>query len=196
MRKLLTGFVVCCMCSAAAYSDLFWYSGGAMLDESGVALPAHETDYTIGCFAQLIYTGPDGAPNTFSATGDGLSGDDSVVSTMFAGQTDPFYSDGYFILQSTAAVSGSAGNGDYYVRVFNAPSEDFTQGTAAEFGAATYYWQSEEHTYTHSDTTPDNWIFDNSVGGQTLVAIPEPTILAFGFLGLLSVRFSRKFMKK
>lgn len=189
--KLLVVSFIAAFASLAAHADLFWYNNFAVLDENGDPVTASETDHTVGYFAQLIFAGA--SPDAFVASGNGTSGDDAVIETMFSGQNDFLYVDGFFPIQAVAAVLGSGGNGDYYVRVFNAPNPDFYDGTSAEIPAsATHYWQSDVHTYTHSDTLPDTWDFAPS-GGQTLtVIVPEPSVLAIMGLGLFGLASARR----
>lgn len=197
MRKVvLIIFTVCINAALSAHADLYWYNSGAISNQLGVALAASKTDSSIGCFAQLIYTGADHEKDDFSSNSvTGTSDDDVVVATMFCGQNAvPSARAGKFPLQATAAVVGNGGNGDYYVRVYNAPNLNFNMGIDAPIPSlATYYWESGEHTYTHSATLPDNWVF-TSTGGQTSIPIiPEPGVFGLGIIGLISLRlFARK----
>jgi hypothetical protein len=85
-------------------------------------------------------------------------------------------------------ISGANPNGNYYVRAYNAPNLSFASGTNAPV-TGTYYYQSALHTYAHSESLPDQWDFSSGIGGQTLLAIPEPAALGLGIIGLISLRF-------
>jgi len=174
---------------SAVQADLFWFNSVSINDQSNVPLTASETESSVGCFAQLIYCGANATIDPFVTSGSGVSGDDSVLATMFAGQGDMFYSDGFFPVQGTAAISGANPNGTYYVRVYNAPNLSFASGNSAPIpSGATRYFQSTTYSYTHSETLPDNFDFASS-GGQTLLPIPEPAMLGLGIIGLISLRF-------
>lgn len=194
MRKLILTALIAVV-ALSAQADLYWYNTVAINDENGDPVTASQSDSSVGYFAQLLFTGADGEADAFVVSGSGISGDDAVIATMFAGQNYFLATDGFFPLQDPPpAVAGSAGNGDYYVRVYNAPNSNFGMGTNAPIpSGATYYWQSAEHTYTHSETLPDSWDFAPS-GGQTLtpIAIPEPALLGLAVVGLVSLRLYRR----
>ncbi len=111
---------------------------------------------------------------------------------MFAGQGDSLYSDGFFPLQGSAAISGANPNGNYYVRVYDAPNASFASGTNAPIpSGAAYYYQSGLYSYTHSETLPDSFDFASS-GAQTMTPIPEPAMIGLGIIGVISLRLLRK----
>lgn len=177
--------------SISSFADLLWFNSEPILDFDGNAVLSSQTDSSVGYFAQLIFAGAS-APSAFVNAGSGVSGDDVVVDTMFAGMNDFLATDGFFPLQNTPAVQGSANNGNYYVRVFDAPNLDFNLGTSAPIpSAANYFWQSEVHTFVHSDFEPDNWDFAPS-GGQTFELIPEPSAMALLFIGGGSLMYFRR----
>ena len=207
MRKLVLITAMATM-AISGHADLYWASNGTISNELGVPLASSFTDSSIGCFAQLIFTGANGTADLLSTylpvpvtTGSWVSGDDVVVATMFCGQGN-FLADfdpGNFVLQGAPAVVGTngTGNGDYYVRVYNSPSLNFGGNDASPIGA-TYYFQSEEHTYTHNiqpGAPADSFYFAPN-GGATLLTtspIPEPAALGLGIIGLISLRlFSSK----
>ncbi len=193
MKKLLTALVSVMILASAVHADLYWMNSLAINDQNGVALAADESDYTIGCFAQLIYCGANNSIDFFSVVGSGVTGDDVVMATMFAGQNEPFFSDGFFPAQSVPAVTGPNPDGIYYVRVYNAPNANFAQGNSAPIPTtATHYFESATYNYTHSGTTPNTFDFAPD-GGQTMNLIPEPAMLGLGVIGLISLRlFARK----
>ena len=189
MKKFVLAVVVLAGLISGAHADLFWLNSGSINDQNNTPLTASETESSVGCFAQLIYCGANAAIDPFVTSGSGVSGDDAVLATMFAGQGDMFYSDGFFPMQGTPAISGANPNGTYYVRVYNAANLNFASGNSAPIpSGATRYFQSTTLAYTHNETTPELFDFAPS-GGQTLLPIPEPAMLGLGIIGLISLRF-------
>lgn len=194
--KLINGLVIIMsLFAASAQADLVWGNSVAITDYNGTALTASWDDATVGCFAQLIYCSGSTA-NAFVNSGTGVSGGDTVVATSYAGKGDQWgYTDGIF--PGATGVSGSAGNGYYYVRVFDA-----AESTLADYNnalipsTASYYWQSDVHQYTHVEQTPDQWDFAAAGGSTTnLIAVPEPTTLAFLGLGALAMVLRKRVRK-
>lgn len=185
----------------STHADLRWGNSGAISNfynlSGGAALAADQSQSSVGCFAQLIYAGLNGSADLFTTSGNGVTGDDVVVDTMFAGQDDFDATAGIFPTRAAEFFpDNSTRNGDYYVRVYNAPNLDFAGlGTNAPVpGGATYYFQSEEHTYAYDVQFgfPDNFDFAPD-GGRTTLPIPEPAALGLGVIGLISLRlFSSK----
>lgn len=186
-------------------ADMLWSNTGIIRNLNGDPLPASEDDRSIGCFAQLIYTGANGMKDPFDVllvgadlpnTGvTGVTFDDVVVATMFCGQ-GAFLDgavNGIFPQQETAADIKTSG--DYYVRVFSAPGVYSGPNAVIRRISSTYYWDSPEYTYTYNPMSPpDSWDFAPA-GAQTTLptAIPEPAALGLGIIGLISLRlFSRK----
>lgn len=194
MKKFLALLAMGSVLAFSAQADLYWFNSGAILDENGDPVKADEFDSTIGYFAQLIFAGNDG-PDAFVPSGSGVSGNDVVVDTMFAGMGDFLYTDGFFPLQPGPAVAGASSSGEYFVRVFNAPNLNFVDGNAADIpGTATYYYESSSISYTHSDTLPELWDFA-PMGGQTLNVVPEPSTLAMLGISLAALaRLRRRFV--
>ena len=196
-RSALLGVVALLATVVCVKADLYWGNSVAITDNLGTALTASETDPTVGCFAQLILANGSTA-NPFQNSGSGVSGGDTVMDTIYAGMGDMFYTDGIF--PQALGVSGSANNGYYYVRVFDAAQAtlaDWNQGNAAPIpSTASYYWQSDVHSYAHVDGIPDQWDFAPS-GGSTmnLIAVPEPTTLAFLGLGFGALILRKKMRK-
>jgi hypothetical protein len=194
MKQLILVMAVACL-ALSANGELNWFNSGAISNQNGIVLAANKTNYTIGCFAQMIYAGSDGLADSFIASGTGTSDDDVVVATEFAGQKALVVRAGIFPQLSTNSYRGSITDGQFYVRVYNAPNLDFNLGTSASIpSAATFYWQSALHSYTFDEEQPlpDNWDFAPT-GGKTLLPIPEPGVFGLGVIGLISLRlFARK----
>lgn len=211
MKKCVLMSIIAGM-AVSVHADMFWFNGSVISNQLGVALAADMTDYNIGCFAQLIFAGvrnsdgDGGRADAFDPVNSltGVSGDDMVVATMFAGENDNLHLPGYFPAQVNAAVTGDPDPTDegyswyYYVRVFNQANPNFLMGTNAPVpGPSGYYWQSTLHQYVYNRDQPivDNYNFTGSTGRKTTIyyAIPEPGALGLGIVGLLSLRlFARK----
>jgi len=179
--------------SVNSFADLFWLNSAPILDETGSPVGASQTDPTVGFFAQLIFAGANNVVDAFDPNyaGNGVSSDDVVVDTMFAGENFFAATAGFFPIQSTASVIGAAGNGIYYVRVFNAPNISFASGPSAPI-VGSYYWESATHSYTHNPTTPDQWDFAPSGGQTTIAIVPEPSVIAIMGLGLFGLASARR----
>jgi len=188
MKKVL--FIVALM-GFQAKADLFWNNSVAILDFNSDPVAASQTDSSVGYFAQLIFAGANNVADAFSPAGNGVTSDDVVIDTMFAGEDYFLFQDGFFPLQSAASVIGSAGDGVYYVRVFDAPNPSFGSGTSAPV-VGSYYWESDTHTYTHNQTIPDQWDFAPSGGQTTIAVVPEPSVIAIMGLGLFGLASARR----
>ncbi|MDD4737235.1 MAG: PEP-CTERM sorting domain-containing protein [Kiritimatiellae bacterium] len=199
MKIVSMSVAVLLAAAVGVHADLYWENSVAITDSGSTPLAASWNDPTVGCFAQLIMSSGTTA-NPFVNSGSGVSGGDAVMATMYCGMGDEWgYSDGIFPMQGTAAVSGSAGNGYYYVRAFDGAQtlSEWNNGTAAAIPtSAAYYWESAVHEYTHNASLPDRWDFAAS-GGSTLnmIAVPEPTTLAFLGLGFGALLLRRKVRK-
>lgn len=190
MKKTSVFFIVA-FSFLAARADLYWSNSQAILDSNGDPVPASDSDFTIGYFAQLIFAGANNTADAFAPSANGVTGDDVVAATKYAGQGYFLFEDGFFPLELTPSIIGSAGNGFYFVRVFDAPNPDFELGVSAPI-VGNFYWQSEIHEYTHSPTTPDQWDFAPSGGQTTLAIVPEPGVLAMMGLGLFGLAAARR----
>jgi hypothetical protein len=167
-----TGMVVLAflLCSgAASNADLVWGNGGAITNERGAAVASSRTDCALGSFAQLIWAGPNETADAFVRSDTGLSGDDTVVATVFS--AEDFFAapaPGIFPMR-VLALNAADSNKVYYVRVFNASNPDYSEGVSAPAPLrATYFWQSEPHAYQYSELLDDHWDFA-PVGGRTLM---------------------------
>jgi hypothetical protein len=195
MKKTVCAALASLAMVVSTKADLFWFNSVNILDFNGDPVAASDTDSTVGYFAQLIFAGL--APDGLTLSGNGTSGDDAVVATMFAGQNDFLFVDGIFPIQGTAAVAGAGGNGNYFVRVFNAPNLNFGDGNSAALPAgATHYFQSAVHAYAHSEFSPDNWDFAPAGGQTTMELVPEPSVMAMMAMSLLVLgKLRRRFVK-
>jgi hypothetical protein len=185
-------------------ADVWWSNTGIIINLNGDPLPASDVDPSIGCFAQLVYTGANGMADLFDIapvadlpnTGvTGVTFDDVVVATMFCGQGASLDGAVNGIFPQQEIPANIKTSGDYYVRVFSAPGVYSGTNAVIRRTLDTYYWDSPEYTYTYSPMSPpDSWDFAPA-GAQTTLptAIPEPAALGLGIIGLISLRlFSRK----
>lgn len=152
-----------------ADSALVWGNSGAITNEQGTAVASSRTNGAVGSFAQLIWVGTNNTADAFVRSDTGTSGDDEVVATVFSAEN--FFAaplPGIFPIR-VLALTATDSNKVYFVRVFNAPNPDYTDGTYAPAPLhATYFWQSTPHAYQHNELLDDQWNFAPA-GGQTLL---------------------------
>ncbi|MGA1193315.1 MAG: PEP-CTERM sorting domain-containing protein [Kiritimatiellia bacterium] len=193
MNKTLLSLLSLLLCTQLSNAALLWGNSSPILDFTGSPVPA-SNDSSIGFFAQLIYAGTNSVADAFDhdLTSNGVTSDDVVVSTAHAGQGVAAFlvQDGIFPL-ATGVSGGSENNGTYYVRVFDAPNDNFGLGTFAPI-VGSYYWQSSTHSYEYSATTDDQWNFAPSGGQTTITIIPEPSVIAIMGLGLFGLASARR----
>ena len=193
IRRMTVVAALTALLCMSAVADLAWFNSRAIKDQNNIPVAAHSTDYTVGFFAQLVFTGIDGTKDDFVASGTGTTDDDVVVATMFAGQDDFIPQNGFYPVHT--GVVGPA-NGDYYVRVYNAANPNYPSGALAAIPpAATYYWESIEHSYIHNDSEVDNCDF--SAGSSELRTlnpisqIPEPAMFGLALVSIGALRLYR-----
>jgi|GEM_PF-3480652 len=184
-------FVALALCSSEriSYADLWWGNTGAISNINGVAIAAHDTDPTIGAFAQLIrITDGTPTPSAFVLSGNGVSGNDEVYATAHAGQGDDLFINGIFPFQ--LGVIGEEED-YYYVRVFDAPQAtlaDWNLGVDAPIPASSqYYYESSAFNYTHNEFVQSDFDFAQA-GGQTLNLVPEPSVFVLCLAGATALR--------
>ena len=153
-------------------------------------------DYTSGALFQLIRAsgGVDHGPTASDfGTGSGTSGGDALQGWTFAAT---FVGDGQMYRQETYP---SLLFTEYvYVRVWTLPSSGSGNLNAAPSGM--YYYDTMPvlvstlpgggvplYTYNFTAPTEDSWTF---------LAIPEPTSMALGLLGLGVILIRRRLMRK
>jgi len=184
--------------ASAAVAGLYWGSGNNVItDFNGDPVPTSGSfDPTVGAFAQLIRITSGSSPSDFVASGNGVSGFDQVVATVYSGLNDDLSDPGVFAYAGTTIFSGSEYNGWYYVRVFDAaqPTVDaWNLGNNAPIPTgASYYWQSATYNYTHNETEPSYFNFGSGQTTLPINTIPEPGVLALIALGLVGIRLTRK----
>lgn len=195
MKKVAIACLIALL-SASAYADFEWfntstnrlyYNGGSTL------LAGNQTDNTIGCFVQLIWAGADDQIDIAALSGDGTTDDDDVVDTTWVGGGLFGGPAGRYTYPSTVTADNP---GYYYVRFWTAPSADYSSGliptSSTNFYGNTALWSNPG---TEPPSAAD--VFNNIPNGgisATLVAsaIPEPTLLGLGLVGLLTLRMYRR----
>ncbi len=157
-------------------------------------LSGNRLDASLGCFLQLIMTGPDGLINPARDSGDGTTGDDTVIATAWFGM-DIFSADrNGWVNNSTvaAATSGAV----YYARAWSAPSPDYLNGLVPT-SATNRYGDSATWLYPGAGSPPQDQIF-NFGGAEgfstTLQAVPEPGVSCLFAVG--TVLFARRVLKR
>lgn len=196
MKKVAIVCLIALLSASASYADFSWantstnrlyYNGGSTL------LVGNQFDSAVGCFVQLIWAGTDDTINGAVLSGTGVSGDDQVVGTTWVGAG--------FIGGPAGRFTGGTYTdnipGDYYyVRFWTAPSTNYGAGeiplSSSNYYGNTALWQDPG---SETPSPPDSF---NSIpnGGISATlqasAIPEPTIVGLGLIGLLTLRLYRR----
>ena len=200
MKKLI--LVVVCVLSLAGLSygnGISWASGSGYITyaSGGANYLDGNLSSSLGCFAQLLWVGPnntiDSAYNTGSGAGVGTS-DDVVVDKNWVGNNNG--DDGWWSFYNDLPESGSIVSGrTYYVRVWSAPASDYASGLVPTSLTNRYV---NSGTWLYSSIAPTYDIVDPTASGNlattlTPLAIPEPAVFGLGIVGLISLRlFGRK----
>lgn len=196
VKKVAIACLIALLSASSTFADFTWantstnrlyYNGGSVL------LPGNYTDSSIGCFVQLIWAGADNAIDAAVASGTGVTDDDQVHATTWIGGNILGGPAGRYNGGSTFTTDS---NGFYYVRFWTAPSADFANGlvptSTTNFYGNTALWSNPG---TEPPGTADQ--FNNIPNGGisatlTASAIPEPTIVGLGLIGLMTLRLYRR----
>lgn len=164
--------------------------------DSNPVLTAPAADYTTGALFQLIRAsgGVNHAPTAAGfGTGPGTTGGDALqgwtFATDFVGSGQVYRNETYGSLLSTEYI---------FVRVWTLPSSGSGNLNAAPSGM--YYYDTAPvlvstlpgggvPLYTYDFASPNS-------GSWTFLAIPEPTSMALGLLGLGVIVIRRRLMRK
>ena len=126
-------------------------------------LVGHQSQPSNACLAQLIYAGPDGQIAAAVAGGDGVSSDDVVVAKAWVGRGIFTSPNGRL---SGGAYSGGTEGWLYYVRLWSAPSPDYTNGVAPVF-PTNFHGDSALKAYP--GMSPDDFNFGGPTGFSTVL---------------------------
>ncbi len=193
IRRVLCLAGLCVLAWAAgapAQADILWFnaSSNRITYASGGTdyLQGHRTDFTAGCFVQLIYAGSNGTIGMASIFGTGVTEDDEVVATAWMGM-NVFGVDVDGWLNNSAAAPAVMDQW-YFVRAWSAPASDYLNGWVPSLGGVLYgnstLWQYPGDGIPPADTS---FNFGGASGFSTLLTpVPEPGTLALCALGLLA----------
>ncbi|HPG00086.1 MAG TPA: hypothetical protein PLE77_08445 [Kiritimatiellia bacterium] len=190
--------IVCliALLSASAYADFDWFNTSTnRLYYNGGSTPlvGSQSDSSVGCFVQLIWAGTDNTINGAVLSGTGVTGDDQVQATTWVGGTLFTGPAGRYTGGSTFTADSA---GLYYVRFWTAPAFDYAGGLVPTSGTNFY---GNTALWSNPGTEPPGTadVFNNIPNGGvsatlTASAIPEPTIVGLGLIGLLTLRLYRR----
>jgi len=164
--------------------------------ENGTTWLDGNTDNSLGCFAQLLWVGPNGTIDAAYGTGDGTqigTSDDVVVDTWWVG-AGVGGADGWFDGANIGAGGQIQSNRVYFGRVWSAPAANYASGLVPT-SLTNRYANSATWTYHAIDPVADDFDIASAALSTTLTpqsAIPEPAVLGLAVIGLLSLRLSTR----
>jgi hypothetical protein len=196
MQKLFVVIAVVVLASAGLVqaNGIAWNSAAGWCNYANGSTPlTGGANGSIGCFAQLLWVGPNGLVDSAYNTGTGVgSSDDVVIDYNFMG-FGVGGADGFFGANSLTEGGNIQSNRDYFIRVWSAPSANFASGLVPTSSTNRY---GNSATWTYHSVLPTFDTFDGSSVADintTLSPIPEPAMLGLGIVGLISLRlFGRK----
>lgn len=163
-----------------------WSSvNGYLMNNDGVTPLAGGLNGTIGSFVQLNWVGANGMVDSAVASGTGVSVDDVVVDYAWVGAGAAGGEAGWFDGQQVYEGGNVVDGRNLYLRIWSRPASDYASGTVP--AASVNYGNSATWTWTKTLPTFDTVDFTaafNNIVASNLIAIPEPTTLAFIGLGL------------
>lgn len=193
MKKVAIACLIALL-SASVYADFDWAntSTNRLYYNGGSALLDGNADNTIGCFVQLIWAGADGQIDDAVLSGTGVTDDDTVESTTWVGNNVFLNADGRYAGSTITADDA----GSYYVRFWTAPSANYASGfvptSSTNYYGNTALW-SNPGTEPPGDPDVFNSIPNGGISATLQVsAIPEPTLLGLGLVGLMTLRMYRR----
>lgn len=196
MQKLFVAIVVAVLASAGLVqgNGIEWNCGAGWCNYSnGVTALNGDVSSSLGCFAQLLWVGPNGTidPAYNSGTGVGvLLSDDVIIDKNFMG-FGVGGADGYFAANQLTEGGNIVSNRSYFIRVWSGPASDYANGyvptslTNKYGNTAAWVYHSVSATF---DTFDGTELADLNTTLQPL-AIPEPAMFGLGIVGLISLRF-------
>lgn len=179
-------------------ADFTWYNDASNLvyyADGITPLFGVKGSNSISALVQLIYAGPDGLIDVADIVNSthGVSGDDQVVAWTYIG-ANLFGASGstsHYGRVNGGTFTNEIPNGQYYARVWTAPSPDFVLG-AVPTSFTNFYGNSELFTAL-AGFEPPAQPQDFDIGGANgiianLVPVPEPSAFLLAILGLCTVR--------
>ena len=183
-----------------AAADIAWFNAptNVVTYADGLTpLYGYKGSNDISCLIQFIYAGTDDAINQAIATGTGVSGDDQLVAWSYIGASlpGPAGSTSHYGWANGGTYSNEVATDYYYVRVWTAPSDDFSNGYIPS-SATNFYGDSVlflAQAGFDAPNPPQNFNFGADGGfAANLAAIPEPATLALVTLGLACARLRKR----
>jgi hypothetical protein len=169
-----------------ARADIAWFNTSTnrvFYNDAVTALFGFKGSNDISCFVQFINAGTNSTIDAASNSGTGASLDDAVVAWSYIGENVPGLAgstSAYGRVVATAFSNEVVGD-IYYVRVWTAPSPDFSLGLVPT-DSTNFYGNSGLFTANSGfdpPNPPENFNFGAAGGfATTLQAIPEPGTLA------------------
>lgn len=199
MRKLIATLVVGALpLMVFGQATVTWFTSTPMLDYQTNAVQSSFADPLSGCLVQLIRTVGTSKVSPVTS-GDGVSGTDVLVAWTYCsnGSTPGTFAE----FQNLGGANPLSSSSNMYVRVWDRPTSGSgalpAVRTIAGFGDGWMYVDGTVHTPTGAD--PDFFYDLGTINGSsawTFLAIPEPTSMALGLLGLGVIVIRRRLMRK
>ena len=199
-RLLVTAIGVFLFGHFSVRANIPWFNTSTnrvYYDDGVTALFGYKGSNDISCFVQLIDAGTNGAIDVAINSGTGANADDTVVAWSYIGENVPGAAgstSAYGRVVASTFTNETAGD-LYYVRVWTAPSPDFSNGLVPT-DATNFYGNSGLFTaLTGFDppNPPENFNFGAAGGfSTTLQAVPEPGTLALGLISATCVWLRRR----
>lgn len=198
MKRAIVLLVIMLAVGAGA-QDLNWAVYTPATNAQGTVVMSGLTE-NLGGMVQLIRST---AATTPVWVGSGLGGSETLVQAIWFGQGGT--SAGLFDTANSLAAYGLGLSSSVYVRVYDRPtSGSGNMPTPYDYGGGNigvYYYQT---TLAQISTLPYDAILTTytldvgtiAQGSWTFLAIPEPTSMALGLLGLGVIVIRRRLMRK
>ncbi|MFH0908607.1 MAG: hypothetical protein V1929_07585 [bacterium] len=187
-------------CAAGAHADISWFNTSTnrvYYQDAVTALFGYKGSNEISCFVQLLDAGTNGVPDQALNSGQGNFVDDTVVAWSYIGVNvpgTPGSTSAYGRVVAPTFTNEVPGD-VYYVRVWTAPSPDYSLGLVPLDGT-NYYGDSAVFTANpgfEPPNPPENFNFGGDGGfATTLQAIPEPGTLALGLTAIACAWLRRR----
>ena len=193
----MCGGVLCAERAQADISSFNTSTNRVYYEDAVTALFGYKGSNEISCFVQLIDAGTNGVADQALNSGQGTYSDDTVVAWSYIGENVPGTA-GSTSAYGRVVAPNFAGDvvGDiYYVRVWTAPSPDFSLGLVPT-DSTNFYGNSGLFTASagfEPPNPPQNFNFGGDGGfATTLQAIPEPGTLALGVTAIACAWLRRR----